>query len=165
MTMIIVYLAIAFRKITRQVRSWKFGLMAIIALLHDVLFTVAVFVILGKLFGVELDALFITALLTVLGYSVNDTIVVFDRFREKLLLEKGENLGKITNKSLNETLTRSLNTTFTTLITLITVLLLGSQSIFYFILALTVGIAIGTYSSIFVASPLIALWQKWEDKK
>ena len=165
MTMIIVYLAIAFRKVTRQVRSWKFGLMAIIALLHDVLFTVAVFVILGKLFGVELDALFITALLTVLGYSVNDTIVVFDRFREKLLLEKGENLGKITNKSLNETLTRSLNTTFTTLITLITVLLLGSQSIFYFILALTVGIAIGTYSSIFVASPLIALWQKWEDKK
>jgi SecD/SecF fusion protein len=165
LVMIITYLAIAFRRVTKQVRSWKFGLVAIVALFHDVLFTVAVFVILGKLFGVELDALFITALLTVLGYSVNDTIVVFDRFREKLILEKGEDLYKITNKSLNETLSRSINTTFTTLLTLIAVLVLGSQSIFYFILALTVGIAIGTYSSIFVSSPLIALWQKWENKK
>lgn len=165
MFMIILYLAIAFRKVTKQVRSWKFGLVAIVALLHDVLFTVAVFVILGMVFGVEMDALFITALLTVLGYSVNDTIVVFDRFREKLILEKGDDLSNITNKSLNETLTRSINTTFTTLLTLVAVLVLGSSSIFYFILALTIGIGVGTYSSIFVASPLIALWQKWENKK
>lgn len=163
--MIILYIAVAFRKITRQVSSWKFGAAAIAALLHDVIIVTGFFVILSKFFNVEIDALFITALLTVFGYSVNDTIVVFDRLRDNLIRSKSSSLEDNANRALNETMTRSLNTSFSTLITLVAVLLMGSSSIFYFILALTAGIVIGTYSSIFTASPLLVLWSKIADKK
>lgn len=163
--MIIIYIGIAFRKVTKELNSWKFGATAIVALAHDVIITTGLFVILSQFFNVEIDALFITAMLTVFGYSVNDTIVVFDRLRENLIDSKGESLVTLTDKSLNQTLARSLNTSLSTIITLIAVLVLGSNSIFFFVLALTAGITIGTYSSIFTASPLLVMWEKWQNKK
>ncbi len=157
--MMIVFIGLAFRKIPKEVNPWRFGVTAIIALAHDVLFVMGIFAILGKFLNVEIDALFITAMLTVLGYSVNDTIIIFDRLRENLIhQEKGETLTSLTDKSLNETLNRSLNTTITTLITLVSILILGSSSVFYFVLALTIGIAVGAYSSIFVAPPILVKW-------
>jgi SecD/SecF fusion protein len=163
--MIIVYVAIAFRKVPKEVSPWRFGACAIAALAHDVIIITGVFVILGQFLNVEIDALFITAMLTVFGYSVNDTIVIFDRLRENLILE-GHNgdLSQIADKSLNQSLTRSINTSLSTLFTLVAVLLFGSVSIFYFILALTLGTVIGTYSSMFVATPLLVKWNKRANK-
>lgn len=159
--MMIVYIAFAFRKVPKEVSAWRFGACAIVALLHDILFVTGIIVILGRFLDVEIDALFITAMLTVLGYSVNDTIVIFDRLRERLITKtKEENIDTVTNRSLNETMLRSLNTTLSTLLPLFAVLIFGSPSIFYFVLALTAGIATGAYSSVFVASPLLALWVK-----
>lgn len=159
--MIIVYISMAFRKITRQVSSWRFGACAIAALVHDVIIVTGFFVILSQFLNVEVDALFITAMLTVLGYSVNDTIVVFDRLRENLIRGKEDSITKNANRALNETITRSLNTSFSTLIVLVAVLVMGSSSIFFFVLALTAGAVIGTYSSIFTASPLLVMWSKY----
>lgn len=160
LVMIIVYLAFAFRKIPKEVSAWRFGVCAIGALLHDVFITTGVFALLGYFLGVELDALFITALLTVFGYSVNDTIVVYDRLREHLIHKSGESLEILTDRALNETMARSINTSMTTILSLLAVLIFGSGEIFYFVLALTVGIGIGTYSSIFVATPLLILWSQ-----
>ncbi|MFH1533769.1 MAG: protein translocase subunit SecF [Nitrospirota bacterium] len=163
--MIIVYIGFAFRKIPKEVNPWRFGVTAIIALLHDVIIVTGVFTILGAFLDVELDALFITAMLTVFGYSVNDTIVIFDRIRENLIRSEGhESVGKVINKSLNQTLRRSLNTSISTLIVLIVVLIWGSPSIFYFVLALTLGTFVGTYSSIFTASPILLRWNKWASR-
>ena len=158
--MMIIYIAFAFRKIPKEVNAWRAGVCAIVALIHDVLVTTGLFAILGKFLDVEIDALFITALLTVLGYSVNDTIVVFDRLRENLLhsSDSGKGISETTNFALNQTLGRSLNTTMTTIIALLAILIFGSPSIFYFVLALTFGIFTGAYSSIFIASPLLILW-------
>lgn len=164
MVLMIIYLAFAFRKIPKEVSPWKFGVTAIIALIHDILIVTGIFVILGQFLDVEINALFITAMLTVFGYSVNDSIVVFDRLRENLLQESNESLKTRANRALNETLARSLNTTITTLITLIAILIFGSSSIFYFVLALTIGIAVGAYSSIFVATPMLAWWNKEEQR-
>ncbi|NIA02022.1 MAG: protein translocase subunit SecF [Nitrospirae bacterium] len=164
--MIIVYIGFAFRKIPKEVNPWRFGVTAIIALLHDVIIVTGVFAVLGAFLNVELDALFITALLTVFGYSVNDTIVIFDRIRENLIhSESHESVGETVNKSLNQTLRRSLNTSVSTLVVLIAVLIWGSPSIFYFVLALTLGTFIGTYSSIFTASPILLKWNKWAKRK
>jgi len=141
--------------------SLKFGIIAILALLHDVLIVCGVFVILGVVLGIEVDALFITALLTIIGYSVNDTIVVFDRVRENLHSMSGqESFASIADKSVNQSVARSINTSLSTLITLLCLFFLGSQSIQWFIFALICGTVVGTYSSIFVATPLLALWQK-----
>lgn len=159
--MIMAYLAFAFRKIPKYVNPWRFGVCAIIALAHDLFITFGFFLILGKFTGIEIDALFITALLTVLGFSVHDTIVVFDRIREKLKGSEEKSLTEITNISLTETMSRSINTSLSTLLTLMALLLFGADSIFYFVLALTVGIVIGTYSSIYIASPLLVLWTNW----
>lgn len=154
---IILYIAFAFRKIPKRVSPWKFGLCAIVALLHDVLIPIGVFAVLR----LEVDALFITAILTVLGFSVHDTIVVFDRIRENLKLQgREETFSDVANKSMSQTMTRSINTSFTVFITLMALLLFGSASIFNFILVLVIGIVVGTYSSIFIASPLLVLWQK-----
>ncbi|MBU1992546.1 protein translocase subunit SecF [Patescibacteria group bacterium] len=164
--MIIIYITFAFRKIPKHVNPWRFGACAIIALVHDVLIILGIFSLLGYFLGVELDALFITALLTILGFSVHDTIVVFDRIRENLKLqERGETLADTTNRSLNQTLARSINTSISTLFTLVALLLLGSASIFYFVLALVLGVLVGTYSSIFTASPVLVLWNDWIEKK
>ncbi len=163
---IVLYVAYAFRKVSRPVASWKYGLAAIIALAHDVLIVVGVFVVLGHLMNVEVGILFVTALLTVLGYSVNDTIVVFDRVRENLIYRPRETFVETVNHSVNETILRSINTSLTTLLVLVIVYLFGGATIKYFILALIVGTVAGTYSSIFIASPLLVLWHQLAiDKK
>ncbi|MEK7544899.1 MAG: protein translocase subunit SecF, partial [Patescibacteria group bacterium] len=136
--MILIYLAFAFRKIPKRVNPWRFGACAIIALFHDLFITFGFFLILGKFANVEIDALFITALLTILGFSVHDTIVVFDRVRERLRGNEDKSIREIANISLTETMGRSINTSFSTLLTLIAMLIFGASSIFYFTLALTV---------------------------
>lgn len=160
LAMIIIYIAYAFRKVSRPVVSWKYGVVAILALIHDIAIPLGVFVVLGKFYGVEIDILFVTALLTILGFSVHDTIVVFDRVRENLKRSGAENFEDIVEQSVKETITRSINTSFTVVLTLLAILFLGGQSIRYFILALLIGIVAGTYSSIFIASPLLVTWQK-----
>ncbi len=162
---IILYVAYAFRKVSRPVASWKYGIAAIVALIHDVMIVVGVFVILGHYFNVEVGVLFVTALLTVLGYSVNDTIVVFDRVRENLIYRPKETFVETVNHSVNETLLRSINTSFTTLLVLLAVYLFGGATIKNFVLALIIGILSGTYSSIFIASPLLVVWHKIKAKK
>ena len=138
--------------------------MAIAALLHDALFVLGVFSLLGHFLGVEIDALFVTAILTVIGFSVHDTIVVFDRIRENLRREKGS-FETIVNNSILETIARSINTSMTVLLTLLALFLFGGQSIRMFVLALLIGIASGTYSSIFNASPLLVTWHNWQLKR
>jgi preprotein translocase subunit SecF len=158
------YVAYAFRKVSRPVESWKYGVGAVVALVHDVLITVGIFAILGHFFNIEIDSTFIAALLTILGFSVHDTIVVYDRTRENLLRSGGEKFDETVNRSLNETMARSINTSLTVLITLLAIFIFGGASIKVFTLALLIGITFGTYSSIFVASALIVDWWKWEKK-
>lgn len=162
---IVLYIAYAFRRIQRPITSWKFGWAAIVALLHDLLVVLGVFSLLGHFKGVEVDSMFVTAMLTVLGFSIHDTIVVFDRIRENLKVYAGQPIEYIVNKSITQTIVRSLNTSLTVLFVLLTMLLFGGESIRYFVLALFVGIVTGTYSSIFVASPLLVLWQRWSVRK
>lgn len=152
---IILYVAWAFRKVSQPVSSWKYGLAAVIALFHDVIITIGIFVVLGKLYGLEVNAPFVAALLTILGYSVNDTIVVFDRIRENLLRRTNHPFEQVVEDSISQTFTRSINTSMTVLLTLLAILLFGGESIRDFALALIVGISFGTYSSIFLASPLL----------
>ena len=159
---IILYIAYAFRKVSKPVSSWKFGWSAIISLIHDLLVVLGVFAVLGHFKGVEVDGLFVTALLTVLGFSVHDTIVVFDRIRENLRVRSGQSLPEIINSSINQTLIRSINTTLTVVFVLTALLLFGGETIRYFVLALLVGIVAGTYSSIFIASPMLLLWHRWD---
>lgn len=162
---IVLYISYAFRKVTRPITSWKFGWSAIIALLHDLFVVAGIFSLLGHFAGVEVDSLFVTALLTVLGFSVHDTIVVFDRIRENLRTEAGQPIEFIVNHSINQTVVRSLNTSLTVLFVLLALILFGGVTIKYFVLALFIGIIAGTYSSIFIASPILVLWQKWETRK
>jgi len=159
---IILYVAYAFRKVSRPVASWKYGVLAIVALIHDVLLVVGVFVLLGKFRGVEIDIGFVVALLTVLGYSVTDTIVVYDRIRENLTHHSAQDFGEMVNMGLNQTLMRSINTTLITLLPLFALYFLGGTTIHNFALALLIGIASGAYSSIFIASPLLVLSYKWQ---
>ncbi|MDP4000945.1 MAG: protein translocase subunit SecF [bacterium] len=162
---IILYITYAFRKVSKPVSSFKFGLTAIIALVHDLLIVVGVFALLGRFSGVEIDSLFVTALLTVLGFSVHDTIVVFDRVRENLRVNPGHDLDEIINSSINQTLVRSLNTTLTVVFVMVALLLFGGETIFYFVLALLVGMIAGTYSSIFIAAPMLLVWHKWDERR
>ncbi len=159
---ILLYLAWAFRRVKQP---WRYGACAIIAMLHDVLVVLGVFAILGKLFGVEIDALFVTALLTVIGFSVHDTIVVFDRLRENQIRHPAESFPAMVNYSLVQTLARSVNTSLTTIFTLSALYLFGGATIRSFVLALLVGIISGTYSSIFNASMLLVIWNEWEAKR
>lgn len=161
--MIILYVSIAFSKVSKPVASWKYGLIAIIALFHDVIVTLGVFSFLGYFIGTEVNTPFIVAILTVLAYSVNDTIIVFDRVRENLPKSK-ETFEETVNDSLNQTFVRSINTTLTVLLALVAVFLLGGASIRDFALALIIGIFAGAYSSIFVASPLLVYFKKWQNK-
>ncbi len=162
---IMAYIAWAFRKVSRPVESWKYGLGAVIALVHDVLITIGVFSILGHFFGIEVGIPFIAALLTILGFSVHDTIVVYDRTRENLLRSSSkEQFPDIVNRSLNETLVRSINTSMTVIITLLAIFIFGGASIKDFSLALLVGIFFGTYSSIFIASGLLVSIYKYQLK-
>ncbi len=162
---IILFIAYAFRKVSWPIKSWKYGVVAVVALIHDVILTLGLFAILGKFLNVEIDLPFVAALLTILGYSVNDTIVIFDRIRENLVRKSREDFKEIVNISINETLSRSINTMLTTLLALLAVFFFGGVTIKFFILALIFGIFFGTYSSIFIASPLLVLWEKYSHKK
>jgi len=162
---IVFYIGYAFRKVTKPVTSWRFGWAAVIALIHDLLFVLGVFSILGHFRGVEIDSLFVTAMLTVLGFSVHDTIVVFDRIRENLRVYAGQSIEFVVNHSISQTLVRSLNTSLTVLFVLLSLLLFGGETIKYFVFALFIGIIVGTYSSIFIASPVLVLWQRWKTKQ
>jgi len=150
---------------TFRFRDVKFGATALVALLHDVVVVVGTFAILGTFFKVEIDALFVTAMLTVIGFSVHDTIVVYDRIRENKSRHAGEPFEQIVNHSVLQTFGRSINTSLTVVITLTALLLFGGAAIRYFVLALLIGIVSGTYSSIFNASPLLVVWQNWEDRR
>ncbi|PIP17895.1 MAG: protein translocase subunit SecF [Parcubacteria group bacterium CG23_combo_of_CG06-09_8_20_14_all_35_9] len=156
----VLYIAWAFWKVSKPVTSWKYGVIAIIALFHDILIAVGLFVVLGHFLKVEINAYFVAALLTILGYSVNDTIVIFDRTRENLLHRTSQEFEETVNRSVNENIIRSLNTSLTTLFVLLAVYFLGGETIKYFVLALIFGVMIGTYSSIFIASPLLVVWQR-----
>ncbi|MCK5490954.1 MAG: protein translocase subunit SecF [Candidatus Pacebacteria bacterium] len=162
---IVLYIGWAFRKVSKPVSSFKYGIIATVTLFHDILITLGVFAVLGHFYNVEVGISFVAALLAILGYSVNDTIVVFDRTRENLLKARDDDFEIVVNKSVNETLIRSISTSFTTLLVLFTLFLFGGETIKYFIVALIVGIAFGTYSSIFIASPLLVTWQKWSARK
>lgn len=157
---ILLFIALAFRKVSFIVKSYKYGTLAVLALFHDVLIVVGFFVVLGKFLNVQIDVSFVAALLATLGYSVNDTIVVFDRIRENLLVSQGrESFIELVGKSLKQTMVRSVNTSLTTILVLLAVLFLGGSTIQYFVLALIIGITAGTYSSIFIASPLLVSWE------
>ncbi len=162
---IVIYIAWAFRRVPKPASSWRFGVSAIVALIHDVIVVVGVFSILGHFWAVEIDALFVTAVLTVIGFSVHDTIVVFDRIRENLNKGVGENFASTVNHSILQTMGRSINTSFTVILVLLPILLFGGSSIRWFTVALLIGIISGTYSSIFNASPLLVAWQEWTEKR
>ncbi len=158
--LILLYISFAFRKVARP---WRYGACAIIALLHDVLVVVGIFSILGWAFHIQVDALFITALLTVVGFSVHDTIVVFDRIRENMQRRTSESFDEVVNASLVQTMARSLNTSLTVIFTLSALTLFGGTgSVHNFTLALLIGIVSGTYSSIFNASMLLVMWERGE---
>ncbi len=161
---IVFYISMAFRKVSRPVASWKYGVTAIIALIHDVIITLGVFSFLEHFYGIEVNTPFIAAILTVLGYSVSDTIVVFDRIRENLPKSQ-DNFEDTVNRSINQTMVRSINTSFSSILALVAILFFGGSTIKDFALALVIGIFVGTYSSIFIASPVLVLWEKAMHRK
>lgn len=162
--LIVLYIAWSFREVPKPESSWRFGICAIIALLHDALVVLGIFAFLGHFWGVEIDSLFVTAILTVIGFSVHDTIVVFDRIRENLRRTRMP-FATIVNESMLQTMTRSLNTSLTVVLVLSTLLFFGGESTRWFIVALLVGIISGTYSSIFNASLLLVVWHDWSEKR
>lgn len=162
---ITLYIAFAFRKVSRPVSSWKYGVASLIALFHDILIPLGVFAVLGRLYNVEITIPIIAALLTILGFSVHDTIVIFDRIRENILRKGMGQFGEIVDLSLNQTLGRSVSTVFTTLLVLFSIFLFGGETLKYFSLTLIIGITSGVYSSIFIASPLLVSWDKRDKKK
>ena len=158
---IVFYIAFAFRRLTFPAKSWQYGIASLVALFHDVLIPLGVFSLLGNFYGVQITIPVIVALLTVLGYSINNTVVVFDRIRENLLKRVGATFEETVDKSLNQTLARSLNTSLTTLFVLLAIFFLGGETLKYFALALILGIVAGTYSSFFLVSSLLTSWLKW----
>lgn len=164
---ILLFITYAFRHVSLPVSSWKYGSVALVALAHDVIVPTGIFAFLGRSGGYEIDALFITALLVILGFSIHDTIVVFDRTRENL--KNGElkrrSFENVVGMSVRETFSRSINTSLTTIIALVVLWYLGPATVKNFSLALIIGILVGTYSSIFVGSPLLVTLEKWQAKK
>jgi len=160
---IMLFVAFAFRKVSYPIVSWKYGGAVLASLVHDVFITVGLFILLGHYFGIEINTPFIAALLTVLGYSVNDSIVVLDRVRENLHREEGS-FEEIVEKSVQQTFARSINTSVTILLALTAILFFGGTTIRDFVLTLIFGIIIGTYSSIFIAAPVLVSWHKWDLK-
>ncbi len=166
MIAIVCYIAFAFRHVSQPVSSWVYGLVAIVALLHDVLIPAGVYIAMGYYFiDVQIDVLFVTAILTILGFSVHDTIVVFDRTRENLKLRTWKEFDETVGHSLAQTITRSINTSLTTLFVILALYLIGGETTKNFALMLAVGIAVGTYSSIFIASPLLVTIEAWQRKR
>lgn len=165
---ILCFIAFAFRKVSKPVSSWKYGLIAIVTLLHDVVIPVGIFAVLSHYLGVEIDTLFVVAVLTILGLSVSDTIVIFDRIRENLHAQssnKSFNFSEIVGKSLTQSYVRSISTSLTVILVLLALVFFGPASTKYFALMLTAGMFFGTYSSIFLASPLLVWAEEWQNNK
>ena len=162
---IVFYIAIAFRKVQKPVSSWQYGMASLFILSHDILIPLGIFAILGKFYQVQITIPIICALLTVVGYAVNNVVVVYDRLRENLLktLQRDIFLGfeETTNRAINQTLTRQINTSLTTLFPLMSIFFLGGETLKYFALTLILGIVAGTYSSIFLAVPILVTWLRW----
>jgi len=165
---ILLFITFAFRKVSEPVQSWKYGFITIVALLHDVITPIGIFSILGHFKGFEIDSLFVTAVLVILGFSVHDTIVVFDRTRENLKLAREnrskETFDQIVGKSISQTFTRSINTSLTVVLTLLVLYFTGPSATQNFSLVLLVGVILGTYSSIFLGSPLLVTVEKWQNR-
>ena len=163
---IVLYLTFAFRKVSRPLSSWQYGLITVfVAFFHNLLIPLGIFSILSQIYPIQITIPIVVGLLTVFGYSINDTIVVFDRVRENLLRGREENFQDTVNSSLNQTLVRSINTSLTALFVLVAIFLFGGETLKYFSLILILGIICGTYSSIFIASPLLVTWFNFKQKK
>ena len=166
---IVFYIAIAFRRVQKPLSSWQYGIASLFILSHDILIPLGVFALLGKFYQVQLTIPIICAFLTIVGYAINNVVVVYDRLRENLLrgVFRDFVLGfeEATNKAINQTLTRQLNTSLTTLFPLIAIFFLGGETLKYFALTLILGITAGTYSSIFLAIPILVSWLKWRGRK
>jgi preprotein translocase subunit SecF len=162
---IIFWIAFSFRKVSKPVSSWKYGFIAIISLIHDIMIPVGVFAVLSSVYGVEMDTLFVVAVLTVLGLSVSDTIVVFDRIRENIRIGNFKTFEETVGRSLNQVFARSIATSSTVIMALLALVFFGPKSTKVFALMLTAGMFFGTYSSIFLASPMLVLVKNWTEKK
>ncbi len=166
---IALFIAFAFRKVSKPVSSWKYGLIALVALAHDVIIPIGAFALFGHFLGAEVDTLFVTAILVVLGFSIHDTIVVFDRVRENLRINEEKNIkepfDEVIGRSISQTIARSINTSLTTVLALIALYIFGPEISRFFVLALIIGIVAGTYSSIFIASPLLVTLQRLQKEK
>ena len=163
---IVLYITWAFRKVSEPVSSWKYGLVAVVSLAHDIIIPLGAFSILGRYLGYEVDTLFVTALLVILGFSVHNTIVVFDRVRENLKHASSKKpFTEIVGESISQTFTRSMNTSLTVIIALVALYIFGGFSTEHFSLALIIGIAAGTFSSVFIGSPLLVTIQLWQGKR
>lgn len=166
---IAIFIAVAFARVSKPVASWKYGVIALVTLFHDVAVPLGVFAVLGAFMGVEVDTLFVVALLTVLGYSINDTIIVFDRVREILKVNQEKNrtesFDQVVGRSISETLTRSINTSLTVMLVLGVLFFVGSEATKMFSLALFLGVFAGTYSSVAIAAPLLVAWQEFDTKR
>lgn len=163
--LIILFIAYAFRGVSKPVKSWKYGVIAVITLLHDITIPVGVFAILSKIYHAEVDTLFVVALLTVIGLSISDTIVVFDRIRENLKYKRFNTFPETVGQSLNQVYTRSINTSVTVIIVLVALSIFGPSTTKVFALMMTAGMFFGTYSSIFLASPMLVYAQELQDRK
>jgi len=160
------YIAFAFRKVMRPVSSWTYGWITLVTLFHDVAIPAGMLAALGRYRGIEIDGNFVVALLVVMGFSVHDTIVVFDRIRENLFQDRGKSpFTKVVNDSVNQTIARSVNTSLTLILVLVALYVAGPATLTYFVLTLLVGVTTGIYSSIFVASPLLVVWQRFRGQK
>jgi len=157
---LLVYIAIAFRKVNYPAKSWQYGLVTLLCLTHDLLIPLGIFAVLGNFYGVQITIPIIVALLTILGYSINNIVVVFDRIRELLLRRVAKTYEETVNLALNQTLTRCLNTSLTTLFVLLALFFLGGETLKYFALMLILGISFGTYSALLLAGPLMVFWLK-----
>ena len=155
------YIAFAFRKVSRPISSWKYGLVTLITLMHNVAIPAGMMAVLSRYYGVAIDTNFVVALLVVMGFSVHDTIVVFDRIRENIVRSRHDiGFNEIINRSVRETMRRSINTSLTLILVLLALYFMGPVSLKYFILTMLVGTTVGIYSSIFVASPLLTLFDR-----
>ena len=161
----LLYIAFAFRKVSRPVKSWQYGIVSLFILSHDVLMPLGILSIVGKFYDVQITIPLIVALITVVGYAINNVVVVFDRIRENLIKRTLISFEEISNLALNQTLTRQINTSLTTLFPLFFIFFIGGETLKYFALALILGILFGLYSSIFLASPILVNWLKWKERK
>jgi len=162
---IVFYITLAFKRVSRPVSSWQYAITSLVCLSHDILIPLGTFSLLGFLYNVQITIPVICALLTVVGYAINNVVVVYDRIRENLLSRKEEVFERVADVAINQTLTRQINTSLTTLFPLLAIFFLGGETLKYFALTLILGITAGTYSSIFLASPILVSWLWWRQKK